>query len=221
MSTTPIRFKLAVTAIGATAAILTASGCGNDTTSTGSGSSSATDSVMPSMSGSMPGMNHGTTPTSAAARSDYNDADVTFLQQMYPHHAQAVDMAKLVPARSQDRQVLDLAANIEKAQDPEMDQIAGLLASFGKTAPGIDAGHMSDMPGMMAPEKLDALKVLSGKDFDRMWLQTMIDHHNGAIAMSNTVLAAGINPDTKTLAQKIITNQQAEIDQMRAMLNTN
>ena len=198
MFTSTIRFK-AVVAAGAAVALL-AAGCGSNTST----SSTASGTSSPS--------------ASAATRTDYNDADVTFLQMMYPHHAQAVEMAQLVPGRSQNQQVLALAANIEKAQAPEMSQISALLQSFGKPAPTTDAGHTTGMPGMMALDQMNTLKGLSGKDFDRMWLQMMIDHHTGAITMSNTELANGTNPDSKRLAQTIITNQQAEIDQMRGML---
>ena len=155
---------------------------------------------------------------SAATRTDFNDADVTFLQMMYPHHAQAVEMAQLVPGRSQNQEVLTLAANIENAQGPEMAQISALLTSFGKPAPTPDAGHMAAMPGMMAPDQMNTLKGLSGKEFDRMWLQMMIQHHTGAITMSDTEIASGANPDAKILAHQIITNQQAEIDQMNSLL---
>jgi uncharacterized protein (DUF305 family) len=135
---------------------------------------------------------------------------------MYPHHAQAVDMAKLVPSRSQNRQLIDLAATVEQAQAPEMRQFAELLRSFGKSAPATGMGH--DMPGMMSNDQLTGLANSSGPDFDRMWLQMMIQHHQGALDMANTELASGVNTDAKTLAQAIITAQQAEIQQMQGML---
>jgi uncharacterized protein (DUF305 family) len=71
---------------------------------------------------------------------------------------------------------------------------------------------------MMTPDQMNALKALSGADFDRMWLQMMIDHHTGAITMANTELRDGTNPDAKKLAEAIIANQQAEITQMQGML---
>lgn len=199
----------------ATAAALTVAGCSN-------GTSAAPASSPPAMTGSMPGMDHGTSSTSASAsaapnvtRSDFNDADVMFLQMMYPHHAQAIDMSKLVADRSKDQQLITLAGNIEKAQGPEMDQMTDLLESVGKPAPSADSGHMT---GMMTSEQMASLAALSGADFDRMWLQMMIDHHEGAIEMSNTELKDGINPDARKMAQAIIANQQAEITQMRGML---
>jgi uncharacterized protein (DUF305 family) len=125
MFTSTIRFKAAVAATAAVA--LLAAGC----SSNGSTSSPVSGtSTSPGMSGSMPGMDHGSSASpsaAAAARTDYNDADVTFVQMMYPHHAQAVDMAQLVPGRSQNQQVIALAANIEKAQAPEMEQRLAFL----------------------------------------------------------------------------------------------
>ena len=207
----------------AVAAALGVAGCTDTASDT---ATSPTTSGSTGMSGSMPGMDHGGSSASAApsaTRSDFNDADVMFLQMMYPHHAQAVDMAKLVPGRSQNQQVITLAQNIEKAQDPEMTQMTDLLASFGKPAPSAEmSGHnmpgMGGMPGMMSAEQMNTLTGLSGTGFDQMWLQMMIDHHAGAIDMSNTELRDGTNPDAKKLAQAIIANQQAEITQMRGML---
>ncbi|MEV6555677.1 DUF305 domain-containing protein [Nocardia sp. NPDC051756] len=169
------------------------------------------------------GMDRGasSTPASAsapAARTDFNDADVTFLQMMYPHHAQAVDMAKLVPGHNQNQQLLALATNVEQAQAPEMQQITTLLQGFGKPAPtaGGHGGHT--MPGMMSADQMTALQAASGPDFDRQWLTMMIEHHTGAVAMAETELADGTNAESKTLARTIIDSQRAEIDTMRGLL---
>lgn len=215
ISTTVVK---TVIAAAAAAAALTVAGCSDNTSNT---STSPTTSSSAGMSGSMPGMDHGGSSASAAptaTRTDFNDADVMFLQMMYPHHAQAIEMAKLVPGRSQNQQVITLAQNIEKAQGPEMTQMTSLLQSFGKPAPTADSGHMAGMPGMMSAEQMNALTGLSGAAFDRMWLQMMIDHHTGAITMSNTELRDGTNPDAKKMAEAIIANQQAEISQMQGML---
>jgi uncharacterized protein (DUF305 family) len=214
ISTTVVK---TVIAAAAAAAALTVAGCSDNTSNT----STSPTSSSTGMTGSMPGMDHGGSSASAApsaTRTDFNDADVMFLQMMYPHHAQAIEMAKLVPGRSQNQQVITLAQNIEKAQGPEMTQMTSLLQSFGKPAPTADSGHMAGMPGMMSTEQMNALTGLSGAAFDRMWLQMMIDHHTGAITMSNTELRDGTNPDAKKMAEAIIANQQAEISQMQGML---
>ncbi|MBF6238302.1 DUF305 domain-containing protein [Nocardia otitidiscaviarum] len=161
-----------------------------------------------------------TTSAAAATRSDFNAADVEFLQMMYPHHAQAVEMAKLVPGRTQNQELIALAQAVEQAQAPEMRQISTLLVSFGKPAPGEDGGHAGHggMPGMMSPEQMTALELASGAAFDEKWMTMMIEHHQGAIAMAETELAQGVNGEAKQLAQAIIAAQRTEIDQMRGML---
>ena len=175
-------FKTASIAIAGTAAAIALAACSppNEQAST----ATATTSSMP-MSGhdmpghSMPGMSGSST---AAPAANFNDADVMFLQMMYPHHAQAVEMAKLVPTRSQNQQVKDLATAIEKAQAPEMRQMTTLLAGFGKPAPSATMSH--SMPGLMTSQQMTELTGLSGAAFDKMWLQMMVEHHQGAITMA-------------------------------------
>ncbi|MDR3662161.1 MAG: DUF305 domain-containing protein [Mycobacterium sp.] len=167
------------------------------------------------MSGhNMPGMDM---PSTAPAV-NFNSADVMFLQMMYPHHAQAVEMAKLVPSRSQNQQVKDLASAIQNAQAPEMQQMTTLLTGFGKPAPSATMAH--SMPGLMTPQQMTELTGLSGAAFDKMWLQMMVAHHQGAITMANDELKNGTNPDAKKMAQAIVTAQQGEIDTMNGMLAT-
>ncbi|MEU4710863.1 DUF305 domain-containing protein [Nocardia salmonicida] len=184
---------------------LAVAGCGDDD----SGGTAAT---------SAPGLSPSSISATAAPVGTFNDADVTFLQMMYQHHQQAVQMADLVPSRSQDQQVIDLAADIKAAQAPEMAQMQSMLTEFGKSVPsGGDAmGH--DMPGMMSPEQMSMLEGMSGPEFDRMWLEMMIDHHNGAVQMAQTEIASGANPQAKQMAETIVSTQQREIDQMTAML---
>ncbi|MEV6070142.1 DUF305 domain-containing protein [Nocardia sp. NPDC052001] len=207
------RIKLAVIAGTAAVAVIAAGCSSND-------SSSSAPETTSSTGASMPGMNHGGgTATSAqpATRTDFNAADITFLQMMYPHHAQAVEMAKLVPSRSQNPQLITLAKNVEQAQSPEMRQITTLLQAFGKGAPSATMGH-EGMAGMMTADQMTALEKLSGPDFDTMWMRMMIEHHKGAIDMANTELAGGGNAESKAMAQAIVTSQQAEIDEMNRML---
>ncbi|GAB2690296.1 DUF305 domain-containing protein [Nocardia thraciensis] len=207
MFTTRTRIALTGTAI---AAALLVAGCGSDEPETPAPTSGTPAAGMSDM--------HHDGASSAAdqpTRTDFNDADVSFLQMMYPHHAQAVDMAKLVPSRSRNPQLITLAAKVEQAQAPEMQQFTDLLRSFGKPAPAA-TGHA--MPGMMSQDQMTGLQHATGAEFDRMWMQMMIAHHEGAIDMANTELAQGANPDAKRLAQSIVTAQQAEIQQMRGML---
>ncbi|MEU4600752.1 DUF305 domain-containing protein [Nocardia sp. NPDC023988] len=190
------------TVLALAAVAVVAAGCGDDsTTHTTEHSSTTTAST-----------------TSATARTDFDDADVTFLQMMYPHHAQAVEMSKMVPSRTQNQQLIALAAQIEQAQAPEMRQITDLLTSFGKPAPSAEGHGGHGMPGMMTEEQMSALEAANGAEFDRQWLQMMIEHHQGAVAMAQTEQAEGTNPEAKQLATKIVADQEGEIATMRGML---
>ena len=203
-------FKIASIAIAGTAAAIALAACSPP--SEHASTMPATSSSMPMSGHNMPGMSG----SSTAPAANFNDADVMFLQMMYPHHAQAVEMAKLVPTRSQNQQVKDLATAIEQAQAPEMQQMTTLLAGFGKPAPSATMSH--SMPGLMTPQQMTELTGLSGAAFDKMWLQMMVEHHQGAITMANDELKNGTNPDAKKMAEAIVTAQQAEIATMNGML---
>ncbi|MGQ0841931.1 DUF305 domain-containing protein [Actinokineospora sp.] len=174
-----------------------------------------------------PGMQHGgstgSTPAAAGQQGDHNDQDIAFAQDMIPHHSQALDMARLAPSRTTNPKVLDLAARIEKAQDPEINQMRDWLTRWGATAPaqspGMDhgSGHGS-MPGMMTADEMDQLEAATGVEFDRRWLEMMIKHHEGAVEMANTELDKGQSSEAKTLARAIIDGQQAEITEMQDLI---
>ncbi|MEU4323540.1 DUF305 domain-containing protein [Nocardia fluminea] len=192
--------------VAAAATVLFAAGCSDDSTTTHSTEHSSTT----------------TAATSATASTDFNAADVSFLQMMYPHHAQAVEMAKMVPSHTQNQQLIALAAQVEQAQAPEMQQITDLLAGFGEPAPSATEGHGGhDMPGMMTDAQMSSLQAANGADFDRQWLEMMIAHHEGAVEMAKTELNAGVNPRARQLATKIVADQEAEITTMRGMLGQN
>lgn len=156
----------------------------------------------------------------------FNAADVAFAQEMILHHGQAVTMADLALAASTDAEVLALAEQIKAAQDPEISTMTGWLATWGYEAPDPAAGaeHGGDtmadmaMPGMMTDEEMASLEAATGLAFDRLFLELMIRHHEGAIEMSEQVQADGEDPAVEDLAAAIITAQQAEIEAMRAML---
>jgi uncharacterized protein (DUF305 family) len=172
---------------------------------------------------SMSGMHSTSAPApSSAQQAGHNADDVAFAQQMIPHHSQALDMAKLVPSRSTNPKVIDLASRIEKAQDPEIQQMRGWLTGWGAT-PGTTQESMPgmdhDMPGMMSDADMQKLDQAKGPEFDKMWLDMMIKHHQGAVEMAKTELGKGSNADAKALAQKIIDAQQAEITEMQGLLS--
>jgi uncharacterized protein (DUF305 family) len=148
---------------------------------------------------------------SSAPATAHNAADVTFAQEMIPHHQQALDMAKLAASRSATTSVKDLAGRIEQAQDPEIQQMTRWLSQWGA---------MPSMSGMHGAADMRSLQQAGGTEFDKMFLQMMVSHHQGALDMAKTELAAGSNADAKALAQRIMDGQTAEITEMQHLLTT-
>lgn len=165
-------------------------------------------------------------PSPAQVTTDHNGADITFAQNMIPHHQQAVEMAAMAESRASDPKVKALAAKIKQAQQPEIEQMTRWLTEWGAPLPSMPAptggqsGHRGhgDMTGMMTAEEMSAMGAATGAEFDRMFLQLMIRHHQGAVQMAGTEQQQGENAAAKDLAGRIITVQNDEIAQMQAML---
>jgi len=173
-------------------------------------------------------MNSSTT-VAIPANADYNATDIGFAQGMIPHHAQAIEMADIALQKSTYEPVLKLARAIKGAQDPEIQQMSKWLSNRGQKVPdtsmSMDHGdHSMDgmgsmmTSGMMTEADMKKLNESTGSAFDRLWLQLMIQHHEGAITMAKEELAKGKNPEMQTLAQAIISGQQKEIDEMNGLL---
>lgn len=170
------------------------------------------------------------TPASASAEDAagaHNDQDVSFAQDMIPHHQQAIRMSRMAGSQASSAEVRDLAARIGKAQAPEIETMSGWLESWGEdvpsSMPGMDhGGHSdgSDMPGMMDTEDMDELMAASGRGFDTMFLTMMVEHHEGAVEMATTETEKGRYGPAKKLAGDIITAQNAEIEEMNKLLGT-
>ena len=166
---------------------------------------------------------------SSGSAAGFNDADVTFVQSMIPHHTQAVTMATMAASHASSPAVKDLAAKIEAAQGPEIDTMTGWLKAWGKDSTagssGMDGmGGMtqgsSAMPGMMGDGQMKSLDAASGAAFDQMFLTMMMSHHQGAIEMAKTEQANGKNADAVALAKKIEADQTNELAQMKDMLKS-
>ena len=194
----------------ALATTLVLSGCGASSTTTSPGSGMGQG---PMMSGSAP-----------AGMASFHDADVSFTQAMIAHHRQAVQMAALADGRASDARVKELAAKIKAAQQPEIDTMNAWLTAWGKPMPMASSGSgmtsmgHGAMPGMMSDADLAKLAAASGATFDKQFLTMMISHHEGAVTMAKQETAQGSNADAKALAEKIITDQQAEITTMKGIL---
>ncbi|MFG2292282.1 DUF305 domain-containing protein [Streptomyces sp. NPDC048603] len=207
-----VRRTAAVLAAGGAALVLAA--CGSeDTGSAGHGGHAAKS---PSASA----------PASPVGQGGHNAADVAFAQGMIPHHRQAVEMAALAPTRAESAEVKKLAEEIRKAQDPEIKTLTGWLTAWGEQVPAEGAadhsGHggsgSAGAGGMMTAEEMTKLKDAKGKAFDTAFMELMIKHHEGAVAMAGTEKTDGSFPDAKKMADAIITSQSAEIARMNTLL---
>jgi uncharacterized protein (DUF305 family) len=157
--------------------------------------------------------------SSSKETAERNAADVKFAQDMIPHHGQAIEMAKLAATRAASPQVKALAQKIERAQDPEIKTMSDWLKAWGEDVPAADmpAGGHASMPGMMSADEMTEMEKMSGAEFDNMFIEMMIRHHQGAIEMAKTEQADGKNAEAKALAAQIETAQTAEISEMQTL----
>jgi len=155
-------------------------------------------------------------------------ADVEFMQGMIMHHSQAVEMTKLVAAKSHNPDILELGRKIDISQTDEMGFMKRWLQDRGKPIsdmedmPGMDMSSMMPaMPGMLTKAQMDALRKAEGPEFDHLFLTGMIQHHTGALYMVKQLFAtAGAAQDAWLFdfTSDVDNTQQAEIDIMRHML---
>ncbi|MGI6875687.1 DUF305 domain-containing protein [Amycolatopsis sp. 3B14] len=161
--------------------------------------------------------------SSAVPANRHNDADVSYAQRMIMHHQQAIRMGELAPARAAREDVKGLAARITATQAPEITSMTAWLRQRGLEVPGEHAGHhgshaeLGPMPGMATEEQLAALAAATGPEFDRMFLQLMTAHHEGAITMATEVLGAGADVFVEEMATDVIASQSDEVTRMRSM----
>lgn len=177
----------------------------------------------------------------------YTDGDVRFMRSMIPHHRQALVMTELVEERTENRDIRLIAERIAVSQRDEIARMAKWLTDRGEEVPedhgaghggeahgrmehaGMQhdaethARHMAeaashaDMPGMLSAEELDALRAASGAEFDRLFLDLMIRHHEGALVMVEELFASpssGQEPEIFQLAADVDADQRMEIDRM-------
>lgn len=161
------------------------------------------------------------TPVITGEPAGFNAADVTFAQQVIDHHRQAVQLAELVPQRSTNKDLAALATRIAGEQQSEINTLNVFLVQWNeqpKLGQADAGGPDQNLPGMVDPATATRLESLRGADFDRLWLQSMITHHQGAIEMARAEIADGENVDALAMARTMVSTQQAEIGQMNTML---
>ena len=160
--------------------------------------------------------------------------DVEFMQGMIMHHAQAVEMTALIESHTENKELRRLGSRISQSQSDEMKFMRRWLEARGEPVsppmqgmpgmamPGhVMSSHHTLMPGMLTPKQMDALKEAKGAEFDRLFLNGMIQHHNGALIMVKDLFdtaGAGQDAELFNFATDVDSGQRAEIRIMRTML---
>lgn len=159
------------------------------------------------------------------AKNSYSRDDVRFMQDMIPHHNQAVQMSALVKDRTNNQDLVGIAGRIDASQADEIKFMSDWLAARGEQVPEATAHHamhMShDMAGMASPAEMAALAEASSTDFDRQFLTLMIDHHQGAITMVRDLLSnagSAYDPVLFQFVNDIVNDQTSEINRMTELL---
>lgn len=160
-------------------------------------------------------------PITIPAGALYTEADVRFMQLMIAHHAQAIHMSRLAPERGADPRLARFANKIDLSQAGEIALMQGWLHAHGQFVPDTSSWRTVTMHGMLTAVELERLAASRGAAFDRMFLEYMIRHHEGALRMVADLLAtprAAQDVDVSVLANDIEQTQTAEIGLMRRML---
>lgn len=159
-----------------------------------------------------PGERVGRLPATPAA------ADVRFAEGMIPHHRQALEMTGLAPNRTTTRSIRTIADQIALTQQPEIKVMSDWLTTVGRPVPGTHA-HGEDGYGMATEAQLTALRAARGAAFDRMFLELMIRHHEGAVKMAGEQIAGGRDQRMRLMARDVAAGQSIEITRMRETLD--
>ena len=169
---------------------------------------------------------HARAASSADAAALFNEQDLRFLQHMIVHHEQALAMSALVAERTERQAFVRFARYVERGQASEIEQMSALLdlaAARGRQLPEPHLHADPPMPGMLSSAEMRALAAASGAEFERLWIEGMIFHHQGAIDMAQAQqrqqLESGRRPyGLHVLVEDIIVEQRAEIAKMREWL---
>lgn len=151
----------------------------------------------------------------------YTEADVHFMQGMIAHHAQAIYMSRLATSRGANPRLLKFANKIDQSQQAEIRLMQDWLVANKQSAPDTSSWRTMSMPGMLTPAQLATLDAARGPEFDKQFLNLMIQHHEGALKMVADLLAtplAAQDVDVSVFANDVVTVQTAEIDTMNEML---
>ncbi len=159
------------------------------------------------------------------ASNSYSPADVQFMQDMIPHHHQAIEMSQLVAERTNNAEVIEIAGRIDASQGDEIEFMQTWLSDRGEAVPDPTAHHAMhtshQMAGMASPEQMAQLADTNGAEFDRLFLQLMIAHHEGAVTMVEELIeqpGSAYDPVLFEFTTDITNDQTSEIERMNGML---
>lgn len=204
---TDIAFRSIVMAGVAAVAAVVLSACGTQTTDAsspaGSGNQAGGMTAMPGMS----------QPASQGSAS-WNKTDVAFVQMMIPDHQMVAKMNALAAQKAASSKLKTLAAQMQDGQAQTVDKLQGWLQAWGQSS-----GQMAGMtmPGAMTQKDMDMLKSMKGMNFDMMFAQMMIKHHQGSVQMARDEQAKGTSQEAKAMAADMVTTQEKQIAQLRSI----
>ena len=179
----------------------------------------ATRSPVPVIVPGRPGATSSVVPSDELELPDgrrYNTLDAWFVRMMIQHHQQAIDLAKLAPSRARNPQVRSIADRIVVAQGPEIAVLRAWLETR-KLTESAEHDH-GTMRGMASPQAIKTLTAATGPTFERMFVDLMSAHHQGAIEMCGEVLKVGVDEQIQELATNIAAEQQVEIARMQDLI---
>ena len=147
----------------------------------------------------------------------HNDADVTFVEGMIPHHEQAIHMSELADKHANSPDVKKIASTIKTKQEEEIKTMEKLVHEWGvKLKEG--HGHGGAHSGLLPEHQIKELEEAKGVEFDKLFLRGMIEHHKGAITMAEEAEHKAENKEVKKLAAEIKRGQEHEIEEMEKEL---
>ncbi|WP_228183407.1 DUF305 domain-containing protein [Streptomyces anulatus] len=153
-----------------------------------------------------------------AGQDTANSADFRYAQMMIEHHGQALVMTELVPERASADTVKRLADRISAGQKPEIGAMEGWLKRNGGDRRKEHHDH-NGMPGMATDAQIEKLRAAEGKAFDKLFLELMITHHQGAITMATEALTEGNDVIVEEMASDVVAQQTVEINRMRGLMD--
>lgn len=157
----------------------------------------------------------GTSQSASQGSASWNKTDVAFVQMMIPDHQMVAKMDALAAQNAASSKLKTLAAQMQDGQAQTADKLQGWLQAWGQTASGQMAGMT--MPGAMTQKDMDMLKSMKGMNFDMMFAQMMIKHHEGSVQMARDEQAKGASQEAKAMAADMVTTQEKQITQLRSI----